>query len=285
MHPSSQMLVSEAKPALRARLERSEGLLLCLDFDGTLAPIADSPTTPTITSANERALQTLRAQPQVRLAIISGRELSDLVSRVAIPGIAYAGNHGLELADGHGVTVHPVAERQAPSIQRAATILETRTAPIPGATVENKGLSLTLHYRQVPPDRVPHVERAVESLMHAPLEQSGDGATGQFRIVPGKQSIEIRPAVDWDKGKAVTELQRRVPDDWLTAYVGDDTTDEDAFEVLGPGDLDVFVGTDETTATYRIPDQREVASFLRWIGRVHGTRVTGTRSRTSRIRR
>ncbi len=268
MQPPSQTLVSEAKPALRARLEQRGGLLLCLDFDGTLAPIADSPETPTITPANERALQLLRAHPKSRIAIISGRELSDLGSRVGIPEITYAGNHGLELDAGDGVVVHPIAARQKPAIQRAATILDTRTAAIPGAKVENKGLSLTLHYRQVPSARVPEIERAVESLTAQSLGRSQDGPNDQFRIVPGKQSIEIRPAVDWDKGKAVMELQRRVPDNWLTGYVGDDTTDEDAFAVLDPPDLDVFVGTDETTATYRIPRQQDVAGFLEWIARV-----------------
>lgn len=267
MHPPSQTLVSEAKPALRARLEQSGGLLLCLDFDGTLAPIAESPSTPTITPENERALTWLKSHPRTRIAIISGRELADLVPRVGIPDIAYAGNHGLELDTGDGVVVHPVAARQKPAIQRAAAVLEDRTADIPGAVVENKGLSLTLHYRQVPESLKPEIDRAVEALRRDARGSRSDDLSNPFRIVPGKQSIEIRPAVDWDKGKAVVELQSRVPNDWLAAYIGDDTTDEDAFEVLGQADMDVYVGTDETTARYRIPTQHEVAPFLDWIGR------------------
>jgi trehalose 6-phosphate phosphatase len=260
--------VMAAKPALRARLEPSGGLLVCLDFDGTLAPIAESPSTPRITQANDRAVRALSARPDTRVAIISGRALDDLVPRVGIDDVVYAGNHGLELSVGDEVVVHPAAAQQVPTIQRAREILEQRTAAVPGAHVENKRLSLTLHYRQVPANRVPEIERAVESFEDVPWDGHSAEGTVPFRIVSGKQSMEIRPDVDWDKGAAVTDLQRRVPVDWRTAYVGDDTTDEDAFQVLDEADFDVFVGTDRTAARYRIPEQEQVAPFLSWLHRV-----------------
>ena len=260
--PDSTLRVSDAEAAVRSRLERSRGLLLCLDFDGTLTPIAASPMDPQITRANAKELRTLSAHPATRIAIISGRALADLPSRVGIPNLAYAGNHGLELFDGAGVTVHPEAARQVPAIQWAASQLESTLANVPGAFVENKRLSVTVHYRQVPPERVPDVIAAVDATEGVAADRFGNGTATPFRIAPGKQSVEIRPAVEWDKGDAVNLLQGRVPDDWVTVYVGDDTTDEDAFAVLGPTDVDVFVGTGETTATYRLPDQDAVAPFL-----------------------
>lgn len=240
-------------------------MLVCLDFDGTLAPIAESPAEPTITPENERAVRLLSDNPSIRVGIISGRELSDLTDRVGITDLVYAGNHGLEMMDGADRVVNPDAAQRRPAIQWAARTLEERTAEVPGATIENKGLSLTVHYRQVPSARKSEVKRAVESLT-GPDEDIPDGIDAdEFRLVPGKQSIEIRPAVEWDKGMAVRELVDDSPSDWRAAYIGDDTTDEDAFQVLGPEDIDVFVGSGETTATYRIRDQSEVAPFLEWI--------------------
>lgn len=264
----SQYSVWEADPTLRSRIEQCEGVLLCLDFDGTLAPISESPDEPKITSENRRALREIAVNPRSRIAIISGRALSDLPSRIGIPNIVYAGNHGLEIKDGDTATVHPVAARHSSTIQRADSVLRRKLATVPGMVIENKELSLTVHYRQVPRSRVPDVERAVTSV-ESTFEMGNGAEPGPpFRIVPGKQSFEIRLAVDWNKGNAVDLLKNRVSNDWITIYVGDDTTDEDAFEVLDPMDIGVFVGTEPTTATYRLTEQREVSRFLEWIARM-----------------
>lgn len=235
----------------------STRLLLCLDFDGTLTPIAASPDEPTITDRNYRAVQSLSAHPQTQVAIISGRAIPDLKPRVGVSGITYAGNHGLELCErGHRVT-HPGAAAQIPVIQRLITDLRAALSETEGTFVENKRLSATVHYRQAAPDQKPAIRHLVKSVITT--------ETAPVRLVSGKESIEIRPAVEWDKGTAVGSLESRLSGDCQTVYIGDDTTDEDAFDVLGPDDIDVFVGTGPTTATYRLSTPQAVASFLDWI--------------------
>lgn len=264
----AQCSVWEADSTLRSRFEQCEGVLLCLDFDGTLAPITESPDEPVITPENRRALGNIAANSRTRVAIISGRALSDLPSRIGISNIVYAGNHGLEIKDADTETVHPVAARHASTIQQADSILRRELATVPGVVIENKGLSLTVHYRQTHRSRVPDVERAVTSL-ESTVGVGNDAESGSpFRIVSGKQSLEIRPAVDWDKGDAVALVKNRVSNDWMTIYVGDDTTDQDAFAVLDSSDVGVFVGTGPTTATYRLTDQPEVSEFLEWIAQL-----------------
>ena len=95
--------------AVRDRLAGAEGLLLCTDFDGTLAPITDDPDAAGITDANEDALRALADREGIELAVVSGREVGDVTARVGIEGIAYAGNHGLELRREGETTVHPIA--------------------------------------------------------------------------------------------------------------------------------------------------------------------------------
>ncbi|MFB6179035.1 MAG: trehalose-phosphatase [Halorientalis sp.] len=256
--------LSELSRALRSGFETHTGALLCLDFDGTLAPIADDPSEPTITPANERAIRYLSLHPRATVAIISGRALSDVRARVGVPNVVYAGNHGLELYDGNRVSTHPDALRSLPAMQRACELLRWQLAPISGVRIENKRLSLTVHYRQAPRAVVPVIETAVRRLMETPEPTT----RAPFRLVSGKQSFELRPAVDWDKGDAVTQLEHGVPDGWTTIYIGDDTTDEDAFRALDAHDFDVFVGPAETTARYRIPEQSAVHTVLEWIVRL-----------------
>lgn len=244
--------------ALESALAESAGLLVCLDFDGTLTPIAETPTEPRITEANFHAIRTLSADPRARVAIISGRAIADLQPRVGIPDLVYAGNHGLEFARPGGTDIHPDAAKLEPAIQRVCSALNGQLAAVPGVIVENKGLTLTVHYRQVPEHRQSAVRRVVDAV----TEPESD----QLRVVPGKASIEIRPAVDWDKGDTVAALMAELPANWRTLYIGDDTTDEDAFAVLGPDDLDIFVGSGPTPASYQVADHREVASLLAWIG-------------------
>ncbi|WP_137283958.1 trehalose-phosphatase [Halorussus salinisoli] len=240
-------------------LVEHDGMLVALDFDGTLAAIENRPEDATIPDPTREAVSALAAEPNVEVAVVSGRELADVRERVGIPGISYAGNHGLEIhADEY--TVHPTASEAEQDIAELCDLLAEELAEIDGVIVENKGVTATIHHRLVADDEVPTVVKAVETLV---------ATRDDVRLTTGKDVLELRPAVEWDKGEAVRELyDELVPDDeeWLPIYVGDDTTDEAAFSLLGDRGLGVKVGDDPgTEAPYRVADPVAVRAILSWL--------------------
>jgi len=255
---------------LRGRLASAAGLFVALDFDGTLAPISSDPDEPMLTPANRNALERLVDRPDAAVAVVSGRALDDLRDRIDVDQVTLSGNHGLELYRDQERTVHPAALEHRPSIVATADLLEDALASVPGAVVEDKELTVTVHYRQTPGHRIETVRSAVERAVEA--------ADDDLRIVDGKQVFEVRPAVERDKGTVVSELATSYPDDWRSVSIGDDTTDEDAFRVVAPDGIAIRVGdTRETAATHRLPKQEAVAPVLRWLatdvldGRIDGT--------------
>ncbi len=239
--------------AFECALSRSGGLLFCTDFDGTLSPIETDPDAPTLPTENERALRLLGERERVRVGVVSGRALSDLRDRIGIDGIAYAGNHGLELETGDGRVAHPIAERREGEIDRLCDVVESVMGD--RVLVERKGLTATVHYREASEETARSVRRL---LRHETDEREG------IRTASGKQSVELRPAVEWEKGQAVSLLQDRTPDPWTTAYLGDDTTDESVFRTLDEG-VSVHVGDGETAAEHRLPDTEAVTALLEWL--------------------
>lgn len=212
-------------PAWLEAWRRSGRLVLLLDFDGTLAPIVARPELARPLPAATAAIERLRGRGDVELAIISGRGLNDARRLARVEGIVYAGNHGMEI-EGPGVhEVHAEARAARPLLERVVEDLERRLASVPGALVEDKGLTLSVHYRLVDPDGVPGVRDAVlQSIAPYP----------GLRVTEGKMVLEIRPRVEWDKGRAVDFLLAHLepPPGAPVLYLGDDTTDEDAFRAL-----------------------------------------------------
>ncbi|WP_276299959.1 trehalose-phosphatase [Halorussus lipolyticus] len=237
-----------------------EGLLVALDFDGTLAAIERRPDEAAIPDPTREAVAALAAEENVEVAVVSGRELADVRERVGLnEAISYAGNHGLEIHASE-YEVHPEAKAGERDIDIICDLLADQLAGIEGVIVENKGVTATVHTRLVADEEVPTVENAVETLV---------ATRDDVRLTTGKNVLELRPAVEWDKGEAVRELYGElVPDDerWLPMYVGDDTTDEAAFSVLDDRGLGVKVGEDPGTgAPYRVADPESVRTVLTWL--------------------
>ncbi|WP_132058064.1 trehalose-phosphatase [Halorussus amylolyticus] len=237
-----------------------DGLLVALDFDGTLAAIERRPDEATLPDATREVVESLAAAPDAEVAVVSGRALGDVRERVAVPDASYAGNHGLELRTDDEYVVHPKARAVEDTIGILCDGLSRRLAGVDGVIVENKGVTATVHYRLVADGDVPAVERAVETLA---------ADHDEVRLTTGKDVLELRPAVEWDKGEAVRWLaDELVPEDerWLPVYVGDDTTDEAAFGVLDDGGLGVKVGDDPATdAPFRVADPEAVRAVLSWL--------------------
>jgi trehalose 6-phosphate phosphatase len=214
----------ERVPAWRDAWTRSGRLVLLLDFDGTLAPIVARPEMAAMPDRTRSALHALMERPGVTVAVVSGRGLADVRVRAAIPGIAYAGNHGMEI-EGAGLhRIHPEAAAARPELEQVARSIQEALAGMDGAFVEDKGLTLSIHYRQA-------AEREAE--VRAAVHAAADGRPG-LKVTEGKMVLEVRPRVEWDKGRAVLFLleQMRPPEGSPLLYLGDDRTDEDAFRAL-----------------------------------------------------
>lgn len=240
------------------RLAQAQALLLCLDFDGSIAPLAEDPAEVEIPPKARQAIAALASSDAVRVAIISGRERNDLKLRVGLAGLVYAGNHGLEISGPGLLFVEPTAAGCCDAITTLAEKLSAKLSSVPGVMVENKGLTLTVHFRQAEPDAFEEVRRAVHTTLAA--------SDHPFHLTSGNKVFDVRPRVDWDKGHAIYWIKENAgltaP---LTIYIGDDVTDEDAFKVLRE-DVTVKVGPpDETLAQYFVEGPDEVLAFLEWL--------------------
>jgi alpha,alpha-trehalase len=228
------------------------------DYDGTLTPIVDDPRKATLSQQMRKSLETLaRSFPT---AIISGRDLADVRERVGLPGIAYAGSHGFEILspDGRRIVIGP-SEKYVPELDEAVELLDSSLEDVPGSLIERKRFAIAVHYRQVRDSDLPRLEESIDNVV---ARLSG------LRKTWGKKIFEIRPDVDWDKGKAVEWLRGQLEldtPDHVPVYIGDDLTDEDAFRALRDSGVSILVSDEKelgTTASYRLQDPQDVQQFL-----------------------
>ena len=228
-----------------------------LDFDGTLTPIVARPEAAELSAEMRTVLARLAGLCPV--AVISGRARADVAHRVGLDNVVYAGDHGFDIA-GPGVALVPevVDEGVAEQIRDVGSRLEASLAAVPGAIVEIKRFSIAIHYRLVAPAQVPMVTAAVtHALARAPgLLRDG-----------GKEVFEIRPDVPWDKGRAVLWLRDALDleaENVVPVYIGDDTTDEDAFHALVDQGLTILVSGEpqKSFAVYRVESPDQVLGFL-----------------------
>jgi trehalose 6-phosphate phosphatase len=250
--------LSEVREEIADRIAGASYLLICVDFDGTLTPIVQHPALAELSSPMRAVLQALAVPEEVSVAVISGRECGELQSLVGIPGLIYGGNHGLEIRGPDFSFVEPTAQAHRESLRELAETLASRLQAIPGTFVEDKGLTLSIHYRRAAAKDFEEVRRTV----HATLA----GASHPFLLTTGDKVYEVRPRVYWDKGVAVGWIKEQLGQpDALTVYVGDDTTDEDAFAALTDGITVKVGGAAETAACYHLDGQPEVRGFLEWL--------------------
>lgn len=248
---------------LRDWLQRPGLLHLHLDFDGTVVPIAADPDRCWLDPPRRELLLQLVQHPRLAVAIVSGRSLADLERRLALPGLALAGNHGLEIACGDRRWCHPQALRLVPLLREMAARAELQLAEIPGAWVENKTLSLSLHSRRVPPPWRPELQQRLQQL------QAEWAAHPAVMARHGKQVLELRPALRWSKASASRWLQCRHPSPQGEGlfYAGDDDSDEDVFRAF-PAAISVRIAADggvaglPTAARFQLPDSGALVQLL-----------------------
>ena len=227
-----------------------DGAALFLDFDGTLVELASTPDAIRVSPTLAPLLKRLHARLGGRLALISGRAISDLERHLECAGLAVSGSHGLELRLRDGQVTRRGGDHD---LTEARERLNGLASSAPGLLVEEKPYGIALHYRQAPEE-----EERVSDLMS---ELARDGG---LALQQGKMVIELRPP-GADKGDAVRAFMAEP--DFAGArpiFVGDDMTDEHAFAAAAEmGGAGVLVGPPRATAAqWRLPDVPAVIDWL-----------------------
>lgn len=239
-------------------------VFLFLDYDGTLVKIAKTPDKAILPEKTRCLLKDLANNPCVKIAIISGRSLGTIKRMVNIKNIIYVGSHGLEI-EGNKLT-SLVSYKHKVILKHIKNDLQQKTSSIPRVFIENKEVSLSMHYRLADKKDIVRIKKIFhESVSEYILRK-------EIKVRPGKMVLEVMPSVDWNKGDTVLWLLSRytAKSDVLSVYIGDDTTDEDAFKVLKGNGLTIRVGKSKKSfAQYFLKNPAEVSIFLRKISRVY----------------
>jgi len=237
-------------------------ILSFFDYDGTLAPIAQTPQEAVIPKEAKGLLKKLSQKPNCTLAIMSGRALEDIKHVVGLKDIIYAGNHGLEIEGPKIKFESQVSPRLKSVIRNIYEDMVSRLSKIKGVLIEDKGLAISVHYRLVDEKDMQEF-LGIFSDITEPLT-----VRNRVTIKEGKKVYEIRPPVAWDKGKTALWLLARQQflvgeDKILPVYLGDDITDEDGFKALKKKGLTIFVGESKSSeAAYYIKNTEEVVRFM-----------------------
>ena len=268
-------------PSILAKFEsfkkqvEGKSLVVFLDYDGTLTPIVKQPDRAYMSDEMRQVVK--KVSTLYPTAIISGRGREKVYEFVQLPELVYAGSHGMDISDGSScrggkaevsnveldrkIQSYCAAEQFKETMDKVCAELRLAIKDIPHAEVEHNKFCVSVHYRNCDPALWEAVQSCVEKILKR---------HDSLRMTTGRKVFEVRPSIEWDKGKAVEYLldvfgmsQRA---DVLPIYIGDDRTDEDAFRVLqqretGIGILVSKIAKD-TFASYTLQDPSEVLHFL-----------------------
>ena len=236
-----------------ASLAAARHLLVCSDYDGTLAPLARHPEQAQLLTGAFDVLHHLSRLPDTRVAIISGRSLANLRAHSGLEQpVLLVGSHGAELPDYTAGIGDLVKQNQLDALE---SMLRHICAPVPGAWLERKPLGIAVHVREVSETNAERVLAEVrDKLVDWPMVYATEG----------KAIIDLSLSRT-GKGDAVRWLR----DDWGTnpqvLYMGDDVTDEAAFGALAKTDLGVKIGAGLSVAEYRLPSESAALSILTFL--------------------
>ena len=248
------------KKAIKGRLKTAKGIIFFLDYDGTLTPIKPKPHQAKISKSTKTLLKKLAKKTNGKVFILSGRGLADVKKMLGVPGLCYIGNHGIEVK-GPGISyIHPPAKALEPILQKCYRVIK-KNVKAKGIALENKKYTLSLHYRGAQKKEKPGIKKAFWKAIEGLLK------TGKIKVTSGKEVLEVRPNIKWDKGKILRRILKNKNTKFLLPIcIGDDITDEDAFGALGKKGISILVSKKKrnTQAQYRLASVKEVINLLKW---------------------
>jgi trehalose 6-phosphate phosphatase len=239
-------------------MEGKEKAVFFFDYDGTLTPIVQRPDLAKISPEMKEIIRQLSLK--YKCAIVSGRGRRNLQALVDLPGIFYAGDHGLDIIGPDISMIHPKVKKFLPLIQNISKSLDKSLSHIPGVIVEKKKMSVAIHYRQVSKEDLPGLKLPLKKILKENREN--------IRILKGKKVVEFLPNIEWNKGKAVLWILNTMGLDWSgykIFYLGDDTTDEDAFRILRTRGTTILIAekAGKSAAGFRLSSPEEVKCWLK----------------------
>ena len=246
--PSTTQLPDELLAQL-SELAQVPVLLVATDYDGTVAPIVNDPMKAIPDREVAVALRSLALLDQTDVGVISGRALRDLAALSRLPAeIHLVGSHGSEFDVDFALQMNSDIQAKRDALGETLADIARR---YPGTALEQKPASVAFHTRNAAPEIVDDAIAEVEALV---------AADKSLVYQTGKKVVEVG-LMAADKGVALERLRCNVS---ATAvlYIGDDTTDEQAFTSLGGPDVGIKVGEGSSAAKYRISDTADVALVL-----------------------
>ncbi|MDJ0958892.1 MAG: trehalose-phosphatase [Arenicellales bacterium] len=237
--------------------KQTPGWAFFLDVDGTLLELVEHPELARPTPRIKSIVHHLQLVTEGAVALVSGRSISTLDSIFLPLVLPIAGLHGLERRDATGnLRIDLATDKPLDDVrERLANFCEAH----PGTLIEDKGVTIALHYRNAP-----DAKDAAELCMEEVLRELGS----HFEIKRGKMVLEVRPSGD-NKGSAIGEFMREAPfKGRVPIFIGDDVTDEDGFDMVNRlGGYSIRVGNDgDSNAQYRITN---VETVLQWLEEYH----------------
>lgn len=248
---------------ISALLKGNRPKLLLLDFDGTLTPIAQSPQEAKLSEKTKKLLQKLSKKSGFYLAILSGRKLDDIKTKINLQNIIYGGNHGLEGEILGEKFIFPIPSKMLRDIREIKKELNQIAGQFKGVLIEDKELTLSFHYRLANKQQVPEIRLLINRTLKPYLINKS------VSKIAGKKVIDIMPNLKWNKGhfaaliiKKITLLTNKRP---LVIAIGNDLTDEDIFQKL-KNEITATVGKKKKSwAKYYLKNSKDTVSFLEWL--------------------
>jgi trehalose 6-phosphate phosphatase len=236
---------------------QNKKIALFLDYDGTLTPIVPNPENAILSPQTRESIK--RLSKLIPLAIVSGRDRMDVEKHVAINDLIFAGSHGFDImGPGRKHMEHEGGTACLQAFDQAETELKKNYQNLKGVEVERKRFAIAVHYRHIDEERIPEFIAIFDQI---------NQKYPQLKKAPGKKIIELKPNIDWHKGKSLlwllNELNLNNPQ-VIPVYIGDDMTDEDAFREIKDNGIGILVGDhgEKTFARYALNDPDEVKIFL-----------------------
>jgi len=240
----------------KSHLFSGKKIAFFLDYDGTLTPIVSRPELAVVSKEMKDIVKKLSRR--YTTAIVSGRMREDVEKLVGIPGLIYAGSHGFDIKGPQVSMVQPQAKEAIPLVSKIIRRLKKELSNLEGVIIEEKKFSVAVHYRLAEEKEVPGIKTLVQELIQE---------NKPLRLMGGKKVFEILPAIDWNKGKAVKWVMNALGINWedfSVVYIGDDTTDEDAFRVVATRGMSILVSdkSKASAADFVLSSPKEVRKLF-----------------------
>lgn len=249
------------------KIDKADEILLFLDYDGTLVSFKKRPQDVITPDKVKSVLHHLTQNPIFNIFIISGRTLHEIKKLIDIKGLSFAALHGLQIELSNGKNFFwEEAKNIRPLLKKLKTILLYEFKDDKEVFIEDKEFTLAFHYRMLSKDKI---KEAVEKFSNKVKKINNNNL---LEIIYGAKVVETRPQ-GWHKGKAVELILKNISEykNPLPIYIGDDITDEDAFEHLRKEGITIFVTHDsnrKTAAHYWLKNPDEVLKFLQTLSKI-----------------